>query len=70
MAEDKFAESLHLAQMGMFNLLENDVSMFTNYSHSRNGNYRKIKIVEFQNFRNALPSLRPARGTFLILNIL
>jgi hypothetical protein len=24
-AEDKFAESLHLAQMGMFNLLENDV---------------------------------------------
>lgn len=26
MSEDKFAESLHLAQMGMFNLLENDVS--------------------------------------------
>lgn len=25
-AEDKFAESLHLAQLGMFNLLENDVS--------------------------------------------
>lgn len=25
-SEDKFAESLHLAQMGMFNLLENDVS--------------------------------------------
>ena len=25
-AEDKFAESLHLAQMGMYNLLENDVS--------------------------------------------
>lgn len=26
LSEDKFAESLHLAQMGMFNLLENDVS--------------------------------------------
>jgi hypothetical protein len=26
LAEDKFAESLHLAQMGMHNLLENDVS--------------------------------------------
>lgn len=25
-AEDKFAESLHLAQMSMHNLLENDVS--------------------------------------------
>lgn len=25
-AEDKFAESLQLAQIGMFNLLENDVS--------------------------------------------
>lgn len=25
-AEEKFAESLHAAQMGMFNLLENDVS--------------------------------------------
>lgn len=27
-AEDKFAESLHLAQVGMFNLLENDVSLY------------------------------------------
>lgn len=26
-AEEKFAESLHLAQMGMFHLLENDVSI-------------------------------------------
>lgn len=29
LAEDKFAESLHLAQMGMHNLLENDVSIFS-----------------------------------------
>ncbi|XP_018334059.1 endophilin-A isoform X4 [Agrilus planipennis] len=28
-AEDKFAESLHLAQMGMFNLLENDVEQIS-----------------------------------------
>lgn len=27
-AEDKFAESLQLAQMGMFNLLENEVRFF------------------------------------------
>lgn len=26
-AEEKFAESLHLAQMGMHNILENDVSL-------------------------------------------
>ena len=30
-AEEKFAESLHLAQLGMFNLLENDVSKKTNW---------------------------------------
>lgn len=31
MAEDKFAESLHLAQMGMHNLLENDVSAIKDF---------------------------------------
>ncbi|XP_023719520.1 endophilin-A isoform X6 [Cryptotermes secundus] len=29
LSEDKFAESLHLAQMGMFNLLENDVELIS-----------------------------------------
>jgi len=28
-AEDKFAESLHLAQMGMFNIMENDVEQIS-----------------------------------------
>lgn len=28
-AEEKFAESLQLAQMGMFHLLENDVCIFS-----------------------------------------
>lgn len=28
-AEEKFAESLHSAQIGMFNLLDNDVSTVT-----------------------------------------
>jgi len=32
LSEEKFAESLHLAQMGMFNLLENDVSWKTTLS--------------------------------------
>jgi len=29
MAEDKFAESLHLAQMGMYNIMENDVEQIS-----------------------------------------
>lgn len=37
-AEEKFAESLHLAQMGMFNLLENDVSE-VNKNVDLNSNY-------------------------------
>jgi hypothetical protein len=33
-AEDKFAESLHLAQMGMHNIMENDVEQVShNYSY-------------------------------------
>lgn len=35
LAEDKFAESLHLAQMGMYNLLENDVSKKVTFLFSR-----------------------------------
>lgn len=32
-AEDKFAESLHLAQLGMYNLLENDVSIVQKFGN-------------------------------------
>lgn len=42
MAEDKFAESMHLAQMGMFNLLENDVS-----ANSQNDHCRHCKPIVF-----------------------
>lgn len=31
-AEEKFAESLHLAQLGMYNLLENDVSRIESFT--------------------------------------
>jgi len=33
MAEDKFAESLHLAQMGMFNIMENDIEQISQLLH-------------------------------------
>ncbi|XP_017776283.1 PREDICTED: endophilin-A isoform X10 [Nicrophorus vespilloides] len=39
MAEDKFAESLHLAQMGMFNLLENDVEQISQLATFAEGMY-------------------------------
>ncbi|KAK7077049.1 hypothetical protein SK128_007866 [Halocaridina rubra] len=36
LAEDKFAESLHLAQMGMHNLLDNDTRVARNIQRSKN----------------------------------
>ncbi|XP_065166451.1 endophilin-A isoform X2 [Atheta coriaria] len=39
MAEDKFAESMHLAQMGMFNLLENDIEQISQLATFAEGLY-------------------------------
>lgn len=54
-AEEKFAESLRLAQMGMFNLLENDVSVMVYLNIY--GNF--LPLIKFIRFQLVLVSLSP-----------